>query len=115
MQTELGHGTNISALETTATYIPGSHEFEIHLPTLMSSKWWNGALGKTSTHGILQAKLILLGSNDVGPHLFFIQLRDMGEIPLGVFFLFTPIRSDLDMHQVLPEITIGDIGIIHHF
>jgi acyl-CoA oxidase len=78
LQTELGHGTNVSALETTATYIPESQEFEIHSPTLTSSKWWIGAAGKTSTHGVVQAKLILPGGKDVGPHLFFIQLRNPG-------------------------------------
>jgi alkylation response protein AidB-like acyl-CoA dehydrogenase len=78
LQTELGHGTNVSALETTATYIPESQEFEIHSPTLTSSKWWIGFLGKTATHGVVQAKLILPGGRDVGPHLFFIQLRNTG-------------------------------------
>jgi len=80
MQTELGHGTNVSRLETTATFIPESQEFEIHSPTLTSSKWWIGALGKTATHGVVQAKLILPGGKDMGPHLFFIQLRSMGKI-----------------------------------
>ena len=77
LQTELGHGTAVSQLETTATYLPLSQEFEIHSPTLTSTKWWIGALGKTATHGVLQAKLILPGGKDVGPHLFFIQLRSM--------------------------------------
>lgn len=79
MQTELGHGTNVSRLETTATFIPESQEFEIHSPTLTSSKWWIGALGKTATHGVIQAKLILPGGKDMGPHLFFMQLRSMGK------------------------------------
>ncbi|KAG6917134.1 hypothetical protein DXG01_003724 [Tephrocybe rancida] len=78
LQTELGHGTNVGQLETTATYDPVTREFEIHSPTLTSSKWWIGALGKTSTHGVVQAKLILPGGKDVGPHLFFVQLRSMG-------------------------------------
>lgn len=77
LQTELGHGTNVSRLETTATYIPETKEFEIHSPTLTSSKWWIGALGRTATHGVVQAKLILDGK-DYGPHLFFVQLRSMG-------------------------------------
>jgi alkylation response protein AidB-like acyl-CoA dehydrogenase len=84
LQTELGHGTNVSALETTATFIPESQEFEIHSPTLTSSKWWIGASGKTSTHGVLQAELILPDGKDVGPHLFFIQLRNIG-ISLWLF------------------------------
>ena len=78
LQTELGHGTGVSQLETTATFLPLTQEFEIHSPTLTSTKWWIGALGKTSTHGVLQAKLILPGGKDVGPHLFLIQLRSMG-------------------------------------
>jgi len=82
LQTELGHGTNVAGLETTATYIPETKEFEIHSPTLTSSKWWIGALGKTATHGVVQAKLII-GGKDYGPHLFFVQLRSMG------MFLFT--------------------------
>ncbi|KAH7928004.1 acyl-CoA oxidase [Leucogyrophana mollusca] len=92
LQTELGHGTNVSRLETTATYIAETEEFEIHSPTLTSSKWWIGGLGKTATHGVVQAKLILPGGKDVGPHLFFVQLRS------------------LEDHSVLPGITLGDIG-----
>ena len=79
LQTELGHGSNVAGLETTATYIPESKEFELHSPTLTSTKWWIGSLGKTSTHGVVQAKLILPDGRDVGPHLFFIQLRSLGK------------------------------------
>ncbi|KAI0331414.1 acyl-CoA oxidase [Cubamyces sp. BRFM 1775] len=92
LQTELGHGTNVAALETTATYIPETREFELHSPTVTSSKWWVGALGKTATHGVVQARLILPSGKDVGPHLFFVQLRS------------------LEDHRVLPGITVGDIG-----
>ncbi|KAF7343923.1 Acyl-coenzyme A oxidase [Mycena venus] len=92
LQTELAHGTNVSRLETTATYLPDTREFEIHSPTLTSTKWWIGALGKTATHGVVQAKLILPGGKDMGPHLFLIQLRS------------------LDTHKVLPGRIIGDIG-----
>ncbi|KAK1236046.1 hypothetical protein PQX77_000725 [Marasmius sp. AFHP31] len=92
LQTELGHGTNVSALETTAIYIPETREFEICSPTMTSSKWWIGALGKTATHGVVQAKLVLPDGTDVGPHLFFVQLRS------------------LDDHRLLPGIIAGDIG-----
>ena len=78
LQTELGHGTNVSRLETIATFIPATQEFEIHSPTLTSSKWWIGALGKTATHGVVQAKLVLPDGKDAGPHLFFVQLRSLG-------------------------------------
>lgn len=93
LQTELGHGTGVSQLETTATFLPLTQEFEIHSPTLTSTKWWIGALGKTSTHGVIQAKLILPGGKDVGPHLFFIQLRSMGMksipvLPLWIYWTY---------------------------
>ena len=41
-QTELGHGTFVRGLETTATYDPSSRQFVIHSPTLSSTKWWPG-------------------------------------------------------------------------
>lgn len=41
-QTELGHGTFIRGLETTATYDPKTEEFVLHSPTITSYKWWPG-------------------------------------------------------------------------
>lgn len=41
-QTELGHGTFIRGLETTATYDPETKEFILNSPTLTSYKWWPG-------------------------------------------------------------------------
>jgi acyl-CoA oxidase len=78
LQTELGHGTNVARLETTSTYIPETQEFEINSPSLTSTKWWVGGLGKSATHGVVQAKLILPNGKDMGPHLFFVQLRSLG-------------------------------------
>ncbi|KAJ8650009.1 hypothetical protein MRB53_003032 [Persea americana] len=91
-QTELGHGSNVQGLETTATFDPKSDEFIIHSPTLTSSKWWPGGLGKVSTHAVIYARLIIDG-RDHGVHGFIVQLRS------------------LDDHLPLPGITIGDIGM----
>ncbi|KAK8916627.1 Peroxisomal acyl-coenzyme A oxidase 1 [Platanthera zijinensis] len=90
-QTELGHGSNVQGLETTATFDPKTDEFIIHSPTLTSSKWWPGGLGKISTHAVVFARLITDGK-DFGVHGFIVQLRS------------------LDDHSPLPGITVGDIG-----
>ncbi|GAB5586978.1 hypothetical protein Unana1_01878 [Umbelopsis nana] len=90
-QTELGHGSNVQGLETTATYINETNEFELHSPTLTSSKWWIGGLGKAANHAIVMARLILNGK-DHGPHPFCVQIRS------------------LDDHRPLKGITVGDIG-----
>ncbi|KAL3130658.1 hypothetical protein ABBQ38_008049 [Trebouxia sp. C0009 RCD-2024] len=90
-QTELGHGTFVRGLETTATYDPETQHFIIHSPTLTSTKWWPGGLGKTSTHVILMARLFSKGK-DYGMHAFITQIRD------------------LETHKPLPGVTIGDIG-----
>ena len=74
-QTELGHGTNLSKLETTATYDPKTEEFILHSPTITATKWWPGALGKSSNYAIVMAQLYTDGKGR-GPHPFFIQLRD---------------------------------------
>merc|ERR1712137_102811 len=90
-QTELGHGTNVAGIETTSTYDKETKEFVIHSPTVTSTKWWPGGLGKTCTHCILMARLII-DEKDHGIHPFFVQLRS------------------LEDHMPLPGITLGDIG-----
>lgn len=42
IQTELGHGTFVRGLETTATYDRATQQFVIHSPTLTSIKFWPG-------------------------------------------------------------------------
>lgn len=48
-QTEMGHGTFIRGMETTATYDPITEEFVINSPTLTSYKWWAGGSKEIST------------------------------------------------------------------
>lgn len=90
-QTEMGHGTFVRGLETTATFDAETQEFIIHSPTLTATKWWPGGMGKTASHAVVMARLILKGK-DYGPHAFIVQLRSLTD------------------HRPLPGITVGDIG-----
>ena len=56
-QTELGHGSNIAGIETTATFDEAKDEFVIHSPTTTSIKWWPGDMAKFSNYAIVYAKL----------------------------------------------------------
>ena len=56
-QTELGHGSNVAGLETTATLDKSTDEWIIHSPTLTSAKFWPGDLGRFSTHAVVFARL----------------------------------------------------------
>ncbi|KAH7400221.1 hypothetical protein BKA64DRAFT_694778 [Cadophora sp. MPI-SDFR-AT-0126] len=91
-QTELGHGTFVAGIETTATFDKETDEFIINTPCESATKYWPGALGLTSTHTILLARMIIDGK-DYGVHSFIMQLRD------------------LDSFKPLEGIEMGDIGI----
>ncbi|KAF2471715.1 acyl-CoA oxidase [Lindgomyces ingoldianus] len=97
-QSELGHGSNVRGLETVAKWDPQRKEFEIHSPYLTASKWWNGSLGRTATHAIVVAQLLLpkKGKENEyeshGPQPFIVQIRDQ------------------KTHQPFEGIVVGDIG-----
>ena len=97
-QTELGHGSNVRALETTATFLPENEggqpggSFVINSPTLTSTKFWPGTLGRTANHAMVIARLIDGDGVDRGVHNFLVPLRSM------------------DTHQLLSGVTTGDIG-----
>ncbi|KAF9969355.1 acyl-Coenzyme A oxidase, partial [Modicella reniformis] len=38
--TELGYGNNAIEMETTAYYIPETHEWEVHTPSIKAQKYW---------------------------------------------------------------------------
>ncbi|KAM3865087.1 peroxisomal acyl-coenzyme A oxidase 1 [Diretmus argenteus] len=90
-QTEMGHGTHLRGLETTATYDPATQEFVLNSPTVSSIKWWPGGLGKTSNYAIVLAQLYTQGKCR-GLHAFIVPIRNMST------------------HEPLPGIVVGDIG-----
>ena len=90
-QTELGHGSNVAGLETTATYCEKTETFTIHSPTIKAAKFWPGALGIQANHAVVFARAIALG-NDYGVQPFIIKIRDM------------------ETHEPVPGVEVGDIG-----
>ena len=41
-QTEIGHGSDVRSLETTATYDEKTQEFLINMPSISAAKFWPG-------------------------------------------------------------------------
>ena len=90
-QTELGHGSNVAALETTATLDKATDEFVIHTPTITATKYWPGDLGRFTSHAIVFARLIIDGK-DYGVQPFLTQTRDV------------------DTWKLRPGVKAGDLG-----
>jgi acyl-CoA oxidase len=80
--TEIGHGSDVAAVGTTATYDPDTEEFVIHTPFRGATKEY---LGNAGLHGIAAtvfAQLITNGVNH-GVHCFYVPLRgeDGNDLP----------------------------------
>lgn len=72
--TEIGHGSDVAAVGTTATYDPETEEFVIHTPFRGATKEY---LGNAALHGVAAtvfAQLITNGVNH-GVHCFYVPLR----------------------------------------
>ncbi|CAF1253259.1 unnamed protein product [Rotaria sordida] len=95
-QTELGHGTDVQRLETEAVFDPTTDSFILNTPTLTSTKFWPGGLGRTVNHVLLMAQLYTPDRNHpCGLQMFLVQIRD------------------LKTHEPLPGVETGVIGV--HF
>ncbi|EGG21875.1 acyl-CoA oxidase [Cavenderia fasciculata] len=92
--TEIGHGSNVRGLETTAKYDVKTQEFVIHSPTLSSHKFWIGGAGLHGRLTSVFARLITPDGVDHGVHCFVVPIRD-------------------EHLKVLPGITITDCGLKH--
>ena len=90
--TEIGHGSFVRGIETTATYKVVSQTFDIHTPRLESTKWWIGGAAKTATHAAVFAQLILPDGSNPGVHTFIVPIRSLSD------------------HGLMPGVRAGDCG-----
>ncbi|NXI59991.1 ACOX2 oxidase, partial [Chloroceryle aenea] len=90
-QTELGHGTYLQGLETTAVFDTAAQEFILNTPKISAMKWWPGDMGRSATHTVVFAQLYIHGKC-YGIHPFIVQIRSLQD------------------HSLCPGITAGDIG-----
>ena len=92
VQTELGHGSAVRGILTTAVYDPETETFVLNTPELKATKWWITGLN-AATHGAVVAQLITGGKN-YGMHFFWVQLRD-------------------ENYQTLPGVNVFELGVKH--
>ncbi|MGO3327920.1 acyl-CoA dehydrogenase family protein [Gordonia sp. (in: high G+C Gram-positive bacteria)] len=110
--TETGHGSNVQALETTATYLPESGEFEITSPTPGSRKDYIGGAAQHAHYASVFAQLITAGPGEEpmshGVHCFVVPIRDAdgNDLP-GVT------TSDCGLKGGLPGVDNGRIVFDH--
>lgn len=83
LMTEMGHGSNVPGLETTATYDPETREFILHTPTLTARKAFIGGAAANANYGVVFANLILKGEK-LGVHAFVVELRRNGQNLPGI-------------------------------
>lgn len=80
--TEIGHGSDVAAAGTTATYDPETEEFVIHTPFRAATKEF---LGNAALHGVAATVFAQLITNGVshGVHCFYVPLRgdDGNDLP----------------------------------
>jgi acyl-CoA oxidase len=74
--TETGHGSDVQALETTATYDASTQEFVIDSPTSTARKDYIGGAAETATVAAVFAQLITPDGQGHGVHCFVVPIRD---------------------------------------
>jgi acyl-CoA oxidase len=105
--TETGHGSDVQALETTATYDPATQEFVIDSPTRTSRKDYIGGAANTARVAAVFAQLITAGEGH-GVHCFVVPIRDDdGDDLPGVT------TSDCQYKGGLPGVDNGRIQFDH--
>jgi acyl-CoA oxidase len=73
--TETGHGSNVAALRTTATYDPATEEFVVHTPDDDARKDYIGNAARDAQIAAVFAQLVA-GGEARGVHALLVPLRD---------------------------------------
>ena len=73
--TEIGHGSDVASIGTTATFDPETDEFVINTPFRAAWKDYLGNAAKDGIAAVLFAQLITQGVNH-GVHAFYLPIRD---------------------------------------
>jgi len=73
--TELGHGSNVMGLKTTATYDPESDAIVVHTPDESARKEWIGNAAAHARMATVFAQL-KVGDQDHGVHAVLVRIRD---------------------------------------
>ncbi len=89
--TELGHGSDVSGLETTITYVPETDEYEVHSETPEATKAYIGNAARDGSMAVVFGQLLVRGRHH------------------GVHAVLVPIRDE--QGAALPGVTIADHGV----
>lgn len=73
--TEIGHGSDVASVGTTATFDPDTDEFVIHTPFKAAWKDYLGNAAQDGVAAVVFAQLITRGVNH-GVHAFYVPIRD---------------------------------------
>ena len=73
--TEIGHGSDVASIGTTATYDPETEEFVVHTPFRGAWKEYIGNAGQHGVAAVVFAQLITGGVNH-GVHAFYVPIRE---------------------------------------
>lgn len=73
--TEIGHGSDVASIATTATYDPAAEEFIVNTPFRAAWKEYIGNAAVDGLAAVVFAQLITRGVNH-GVHAFYVELRD---------------------------------------
>ncbi len=87
---EIGHGSDVSSLETTLTYERSSDEIVVHSPTASSMKAYIGGAAVDARMAVVYGQLIV-GEQNHGVHATMVPIRD-------------------ESGQSLPGVALGDHG-----